>query len=258
MFRHRNNRRSVAQTTGRQPTKALGAEGLAYDRTMSEQREPDTTAALVVVVTGGIASGKSALTRALEALGVPVADADIAAREVIAPGSEGLAELVSVFGDEVLGADGHLDRRAMRERVFADPSAKKQLEAIIHPRVRAWLRAAAEAWATPYGVLAIPLLVESGGAYDWVDRVLVVDVPRSVQRQRLINRDGVAPELADAMLAAQATREQRLAVADDVHDATAPIADLPARAEYWHRHFLALAQAKRDGRLESSRLHSTP
>ena len=211
---------------------------------------------LVVAVTGGIASGKSALTRALQALGVPVADADIAAREVIAPGSEGLAELVAAFGDDVLGDDGTLDRRAMREHVFADPAAKRRLEAIIHPRVRAWLRAAAATWTTPYGVLAIPLLVESDGAYDWVDRVLVVDVPESVQRQRLIERDQVAPALADAMLAAQATRAQRLAIADDVHDATAPMAELPVRAERWHRHFLALAQARRAGRLPCSRLHA--
>ncbi len=209
----------------------------------------------MVVITGGIASGKSALTRALGALGVPVADADIAAREVIAPGSEGLAELVASFGDQVLTADGTLDRVAMRERVFTDPTAKKRLEAIIHPRVRAWLRDAASRWQTDYGVLAIPLLVESSGAYDWVDRVLVVDVPEAVQLDRLVRRDDIAPTLAQAMLAAQATRAQRLAVADDVHDATGPIDALPARAEHWHRHFLALAQAKREGRLSASRLH---
>lgn len=224
---------------------------------MSDRPTHATQSPLVVVITGGIASGKSALTRALEALGVPVADADVAARAVIAPGSEGLAELVAAFGDDVLDADGTLDRVAMRERVFADPVAKKRLEAIIHPRVRAWLRDAASGWQSEYGALAIPLLVESGGAYDWVDRVLVVDVPEAVQLERLVRRDDIAPALAQAMLSAQASRTQRLAVADDVHDATGPIAELPARAEHWHRHFLALARAKRAGRLPPSRLRST-
>ncbi len=222
---------------------------------MSGQSEQGAVSPLVVAVTGGIASGKSALTRALAALGAPVADADVAAREVIAPGSTGLAEVVAAFGDAVLSADGALDRAVMRERVFADAAAKKRLEAIIHPRVRAWLRDAANGWQADYGVLAIPLLVESGGAYHWVDRVLVVDVPEAIQLDRLVRRDDIAPALAQAMLSAQASRAERLAVADDVHDATGPIEELPARAEHWHRHFLALAQAKREGRLPPSRLH---
>lgn len=209
---------------------------------------------LVVAVTGGIASGKSALTAAFQALGVPVADADIAAREVVAPGSEGLARIVGEFGDEVLAADGTMDRRAMRGRVFADPEARQRLEAIVHPRVRQWLRAAVAAWQVPYGLLAIPLLVESGSAYDWVDRVLVVDVPASVQVERLMRRDGVDRALAGSMLAAQATREQRLAIADDVHDATSPLAALPEKVAVLHRHYLALAQDKRAGRLSPSRL----
>ena len=211
-------------------------------------------APLVVAVTGGIASGKSALTRALEGMAVPVADADIAAREVIEPGSDGLAEVVARFGDDVLGADGWLDRRAMRERVFADPDARKALEAIIHPRVRRWLADAAAAWTTPYGVLAIPLLAESGDAYAWVDRVLVVDVPEHVQVQRLMRRDDIDRALAESMLAAQATRAQRLAIADDVHDATGPVEELPTRARAWHSHYLALAADKRAGRLPPSRL----
>ena len=213
----------------------------------------DAPLPLVVAVTGGIASGKSALTAAFQALGVPVADADIAAREVVAPGSEGLAHIVGEFGDVVLTADGAMDRRAMRGRVFADPQARRRLEAIVHPRVRQWLRAAVAAWQAPYGLLAIPLLVESGSAYDWVDRVLVVDVPPSVQIERLMRRDDVDRALAGSMLAAQATREQRLAIADDVHDATSPLAALPEKVAALHRHYLALAQAKRNGRLPPSR-----
>lgn len=208
---------------------------------------------LVVAVTGGIASGKSALTAAFEALGVPVADADVAARAVVAKGSEGLAEIVAVFGPEVLGADGELDRRAMRERVFADPALRRRLEAIVHPRVRRWLSDAVSRWQAPYGLLAIPLLVESGDAYAWVDRVLVADVPPDVQIQRLMRRDDVSRELAESMLAAQASRAQRLAIADDIHDATGPVESLPGRVAALHRRYLALAQAKRAGVLPPSK-----
>lgn len=217
-----------------------------------------TDAPLVVAVTGGIASGKSALTAAFQALGVPVADADVAAREVVARGSEGLARVVDAFGPQVLTPGGELDRRAMREHVFADPAARKRLEAIIHPRVRQWLREAVAQWDAPYGLLAIPLLVESGDAYDWVDRVLVVDVPEAVQVERLMRRDDVDRRLAEAMLAAQATRAQRLDIADDVYDATAPIGELPARVQALHRRYLELAAAKRAGRLPPRRARLRP
>lgn len=212
---------------------------------------------LVVAVTGGVASGKSALTAAFEALGVPVADADVAARAVVAAGTDGLAEVVAAFGPAVLDSAGELDRRAMRERVFADPDARRRLEAIIHPRVRTWLRDAVAAWRAPYGLLAIPLLVESGDSYDWVDRVLVVDVPPQVQIERLMQRDGVDRALAESMLAAQATRAQRLAIADDVHDASGPLEALPARVAELHQHYLELAQAKRSGVLSPSRRQRT-
>lgn len=213
----------------------------------------DAPLPLVVAVTGGIASGKSALTAAFQALGVPVADADIAAREVVARGSDGLAQIVSAFGPEVLTPDGDMDRRSMRTRVFVDPDARQRLEAIVHPRVRQWLRDAAARWQAPYGLLAIPLLVESGDAYDWVDRVLVVDVPASVQVERLMRRDDIDRALAESMLAAQATREQRLAIADDIHDATSPLAALPEKVAALHQHYLALAQVRRDGRLPPRR-----
>ena len=160
--------------------------------------------ALVVAVTGGVASGKSALTGAFAELGVPVADADVAAREVVAPGSDGLARIVEHFGTDVLDDAGSLDRGRMRKRIFADPSARRALEQIIHPRVRTWLRTAADNWQAPYGLLAIPLLVESGDAYAWVDRVLVVDVPESTQLARLRQRDGISAELAQSMLSAVA------------------------------------------------------
>ena len=172
----------------------------------------------IIGVTGGVASGKSEVTRRFEALGVAVADADLAAREAVAAGSPGLAEVVSTFGPGVLTTAGELDRTAMRQRVFEDPAARQRLEAIIHPRVRAWLRQECEAALGPYAIAAIPLLTEGGGrgTYRWIDRILVVDVPVEVQIERLMRRDGVDLALAESMLAAQVSREARLAIADDV------------------------------------------
>lgn len=175
-------------------------------------------AGFIVAVTGGVASGKSEATRAFEALGVAVADADVAARAVVEPGQPALAAVVARFGPECLGPDGRLDRARMRERVFAEPAARRDLEAILHPPIRAWLRRACEAATGPYAVVAIPLLAEGGGrdAYPWLDRIVVVDVPEPVQLARLQRRDGVDAGLAARMVAAQATRARRLAMADDV------------------------------------------
>jgi len=192
----------------------------------------------LIGLTGGVASGKSEATRRFEARGIVVADADVAARDAVAVGSDGLADVVAAFGADVLDAGGALDRAAMRRRVFADDAARRRLEAIVHPRVRAMLRAACEAAPGAYAIAAIPLLAEGGGrdAYPWLDRILVIDVPIAVQRARLSTRDGIDDALADRMIAAQATREQRLAIADDVVanagalDAlAAPIAALDAR-----------------------------
>jgi dephospho-CoA kinase len=179
-------------------------------------------------LTGGIASGKTAVTRAFETLGIVVADADIAARDAVAPGSPGLSEIVATFGHDVLDADGKLDRAAMRKRVFDDADARRQLEGIIHPRVRALLIEQCETATSPYAIAAIPLLAEVGGraTYHWLQRILVIDVPVETQRQRLIQRDGIDAALAERMIAAQATREQRLAIADDVIVNTGSLEDL--------------------------------
>ncbi|MCD9006603.1 dephospho-CoA kinase [Luteimonas sp. XNQY3] len=173
--------------------------------------------ALIIGLTGGIASGKTATTQAFERRGIAVADADLAAREAVAPGSTGLAAVVEAFGEAALGTNGHLDRAAMRRRIFADPDARAQLEAIIHPHVRTLLQAECEQAGGPYAVAAIPLLTEGGrAAYPWLHRVLVIDVPREVQLTRLLARDGIDAALAERMLAAQAPRGARLAIADDV------------------------------------------
>ena len=172
----------------------------------------------IIGVTGGVASGKSEVTRRFEALGVVVADADVAARAAVEPGSAGLVAVVDAFGASMLAPDGSLDRAAMRQHVFGNEAARRELESIIHPLVRAQLRRECEAAAGPYALAAIPLLTEGGGraAYPWLRRILVVDVPKDVQRSRLMLRDDIDVDLAGRMIAAQASRELRLAIADDV------------------------------------------
>lgn len=172
----------------------------------------------VIGLTGGIAAGKSEVSRRFEALGITVADADLAARVVVAPGSEGLARIAAHFGTNILLADGQLDRAALRARIFDSAQERQALEAITHPAIRQLLRQTCEQAEGPYAIAAIPLLTEAGGRqqYPWLDRILVVDVPVAVQHARLMQRDGIDTALADRMIAAQASREARLALADDV------------------------------------------
>lgn len=198
----------------------------------------------IVGLTGGVASGKSEVQRRFEGLGVFVADADVAARQAVARGSEGLREVVEAFGAQVLDADGELDRAAMRRRIFEDPDAKLALEGIIHPRVRIELYEACLAATTPYAIAAIPLLAEGGGrdAYPWLARILVVDADPAAQLTRLLARDGIDEALAARMLAGQATREQRLAIADDVVDNNGSLQDLDRHVAALHSRYLALAR----------------
>lgn len=194
----------------------------------------------IIGLTGGVASGKSAVAEQFAALGVHVADADVAARDAVAIGSPGLEAVVQAFGTGVLDASGNLDRAAMRRRIFDDEAARLTLEAIIHPRVRSALRSECEAAPGPYAIAAIPLLAEGGGraAYPWLDRILVVDVPVEVQIERLLQRDGIDRDLAERMVAAQASRDERLAIADDVLPNTADLSALPARIaelDGWYR-----------------------
>ncbi len=169
----------------------------------------------VIGLTGGIASGKSAAEAAFAALGARVMDADRCARDLVARGQPALADITARFGPAVINADGQLDRAQLRDRIFTDADARRALEAILHPRVHAALRAFAFAAEEGYVVLSVPLLVETG-TYPWLDRVLVIDAPETVQLQRLLARDGVDASQARATLAAQASRSQRLAAAHDV------------------------------------------
>ncbi|MCE7031189.1 dephospho-CoA kinase [Lysobacter sp. GX 14042] len=209
------------------------------------RESPSNPHCYTVALTGGVASGKSTAANLFKALDITVADADVASREVIAPGSEGLAAVVAAFGADVLDTEGALDRTAMRKRVFTDPAARKQLESIIHPQVRAWLKSTAATAPGPYVIVDIPLLTEGGGreAYPWLGRILVVDVPVKVQRERLMQRDGVDAALADSMITAQATRDERLAIADDIIVNDGPIEALEPHVAALDRFYRTLAEA---------------
>jgi len=199
----------------------------------------------VVALTGGVAAGKSEVARRFESLGVNVHDADVAARAVVELGAPALTQIEFVFGSDVLNADGSLDRRALRERVFADPQARKKLETIVHPRVREWLRRRVAADRGAYCMLAIPLLAETWPQYAFVDRVLVVDAPDEVRIERLMGRDQVTREQARQTLAAQAAREQRLALAHDVIVNDGDTAHLDTEVAALHAKYLELADLKR-------------
>jgi dephospho-CoA kinase len=171
---------------------------------------------LRIGLTGGIASGKSAAAAVFAELGVPVIDSDVIAREVVAPGSPGLAAISARFGEGVLQEDGQLDRRALRALVFADPTARRELETLTHPLIRERMAAQSAAAGGPYQIHAIPLLVEGGAKRPGIDRVLVIDCPEEIQVERVMARDRVDEASARAVLAAQASRAQRLAAADDI------------------------------------------
>jgi dephospho-CoA kinase len=196
-----------------------------------------------VALTGGIASGKTTVADCFARLGVPVIDTDVIARQVVAPGHPALARIVAAFGPGILDADGRLDRRGMRERIFADSDARRQLEAILHPAIRAEMERQSDAAGGPYQILVIPLLAE-GGRRDHVDRVLLVDVPEELQIRRLRLRDGVSHEQAQASLDAQATRAQRLAMADDIVRNTGQVAELEKQVAELHEKYVKIAGGK--------------
>ena len=173
---------------------------------------------LIVGLTGGIGSGKSEVARQFAALGVEIADADVAAHAVTAVGEPGYVAVARVFGNRAIAADGNLDRAWLRETVFADPEARQRLEAILHPLVRTRLDAEVAAWHGPYGILVVPLLLERGDARSRVDRVLVVDCPEEEQVRRVVQRSGLTDSEVRAIMATQLPRAARLAQADDVID----------------------------------------
>jgi len=195
---------------------------------------------LTVGLTGGVASGKSTVEALFRELGVAVLDADQLAREVVAPGSPALTQIAQDFGVEMLLPDGQLDRRRMRERVFADPAERKRLEAITHPHIRAGMLAWKAAQNGAYCIVSVAILIEAG-MQTLVDRTLVVDVAESSQLQRLCARDGITPELAQNMLAAQTSRQRRLDAASDVLGNHGELASLKAGVAQLHSFYCELA-----------------
>ena len=195
---------------------------------------------LVVGLGGGVASGKSTVERAFEARSVPVIDADRVARDVVMPGEPALDAIADAFGAGMIAPDGGLDRARMRALVFADDAARRQLEAITHPAIRSRLEDWREGLQAPYGVLSAAILVESGLSR-LCDRLLVVDVPRETQHERLVARDGIDAALAERMLAAQADRETRLAAAHDVLSNHGDIAAIEDMVERFHDFYSRIA-----------------
>jgi dephospho-CoA kinase len=194
-----------------------------------------------ICLTGGIGSGKSSVARLFEARGVAVIDADALAHELTAAGGAALPAVRAAFGAEVIDGRGALDRERMRQRAFADPAARRQLEAILHPMIRAESERRQAAAASAYVILMIPLLVESGEPRRRCDRVLVVDCPEEEQIRRVMLRSNLARAEVEAIMAAQASRAARLAHADDVIDNGGDPARLPAQVEALHARYLALA-----------------
>ena len=198
---------------------------------------------MIIGVTGGIASGKSTVALAFAALGIPWVDADDVAREVVEPGEPALAEIVARFGEQVLHSDGRLNRRALREIVFAEPAERRWLEGVTHPRIRQRLIAHLERMQTegaPYVLLVSPLLFESGQS-QLVDRCLVIDVPESLQIARTAARDEVGEAQARAIIAAQMSRSERLARADDIIDNSRGEAELTAQVAELDRRYRKMA-----------------
>jgi len=192
---------------------------------------------LVIGVTGGIGSGKSTVAELFAARGATVVDTDAIAHELTGPNGAAIDAIRAEFGDGVIRADGALDRDAMRERAFEDPAARRRLEAILHPMIRAESRRRLEAAEGPYALLVVPLLVESGDRAGGVDRILVVDCPVEVQVERVMRRSGLTRDRVATILAAQASRAQRLAAADDVIDNGGSPDALDAQVEALHRRY---------------------
>jgi dephospho-CoA kinase len=197
----------------------------------------------VVGLTGGIGSGKSAAARIFAELGVPVIDTDAIAHELTAPGGAAIAPIRNAFGAGFIAPDGALDRAAMRDAVFAEDSAKRRLEAILHPLIRIETDARTRSATGPYVIQMVPLLVESGSYRQRVQRVLVVDCREESQVARTMARSGLDEQQVRAIMAAQAGRAARRAAADDVIDNDGDLAALRPQVEALHRRYVALAAA---------------
>ncbi len=203
---------------------------------------PDTKhKPFTIALTGGIASGKTLVSDRFAALGVPVIDTDRIARDVVAPHTQGLAEIRHAFGKDVIDRNGHLDRRALRHIIVTNPRAKQTLEAITHPRIHAAMQSALNSIDHPYALVVVPLLLEAGWEGQF-DRILVVEAAESLRRQRLISRDAVSKQQAQALMATQTSDAARRAVADDLIVNNGDPSQLDETVLRLHQRYLELAQ----------------
>lgn len=201
----------------------------------------------VVGLTGGIGSGKSAVAERFAQAGATIVDTDAIAHELTGPNGAAMPAISIAFGESVVGPDGALDRAAMRALAFSDPASRGQLEAILHPMIRAESDARVRHAKAPYVILAVPLLVESGAYRDRCDRVLVVDCPEALQVERVRTRSGLTDQQIRAIMAVQATRADRLAIADDVIDNSHSLATLNAAIAGFDRQYRILAANRTRG-----------
>jgi len=199
-------------------------------------------ARMLIGLTGGIASGKSAVANRLAELGAEIIDTDLISREVVEPGTPALAQIAAHFGPEVIAEDGTLNRAVVREKVFANPSERNWLEALLHPLIRQTAQDRAQRSQAPLAVLVVPLLFESG-QYQQTDLNLVVDVPIDVQRQRVLTRDAVSQEQVEQILSAQMSREARLEKADRVVENSGTLEQLFAQVDALYAELTAESQA---------------
>jgi dephospho-CoA kinase len=207
---------------------------------MCESSSGPRHSSYLVALTGGIASGKSAVADRFAALGAGLVDTDVIAREVVAPGQTALELIRETFGDGVIDEQGKLDRRALRALVFRDSERRKRLETILHPRIREVALERIRQSAAPYCILVIPLLAETGG-FPGVERVLLVDADRETRKQRLMARDGVSDADAEAALSSQASDDERRAIADDVIDNSGSMDALDSQVALLHGQYLEFA-----------------
>ncbi|MBM3368829.1 MAG: dephospho-CoA kinase [Betaproteobacteria bacterium] len=197
----------------------------------------------IVGLTGGIGSGKSAAADAFEKLGAAVVDTDRIAHELTRAGGAAIVGVRALFGDSAIAPDGTMDRKAVRERVFSDPGARRRLEALLHPMIRAESERQIAAAAAPYVVHVVPLLVESPDHRERVQRVLVVDCPEALQIERVRARSGLSTAEVEAIIRSQVPREKRLAAADDVIDNSGAVAALQKKVQTLHQTYLVLARS---------------
>lgn len=207
------------------------------------QPNPKTRHPLTIVLTGGIASGKTTVSDLFAQLGVPIIDTDQISREMVEPGKPALSKIVKEFGSEILLPNGQLNRAAMRDIIFSDLQAKSNLEEILHPGIAELVFTRVEKVTASYCILVIPLYFESN-SYSWVDYVLVVDVPEPVQLARVMKRDQIDKKQAEAILTHQASRDERLSIADFVLENDLELKDLRKQVVNLHKYFLKLASGK--------------